>query len=42
MWTGTKLNLILKIEIAYFYFIILIHLVVLALYDALFKSRANC
>lgn len=41
MWTGTKLNLILKIEIAYFVFIILIHLVVPAPYDELFKSHSE-
>lgn len=41
MWTGIKRNLILNPEIAYFVFIILIHLVVPALYYALFKLRCE-
>lgn len=41
IWTGIKLNLILKIAIAYFVFIIFIHLVVPAPYEALFKSHSE-
>lgn len=41
MWTGTKLNFIPNPEIVYFVFIILIHLVVPALYYALFKLHCE-